>query len=343
MVVRDVPLKSEGTRARKSVCLVQPALLLFMDNWSKERSIFEECFPQAVRHIGMYWLYSEDKYVHGVRDVDKKLMSAIRGVIVSTYNPKHSIISESENSVYKVVNKHAHNKYILRADIRRYYSHIQYKMVCDALKDKNIPLDIIKRMYFDDSGVGLRRGFLASPMISELVGVRIVDNLIERYMHAFGAKEDGAIYSRYYDDILLSSNSVDDLRSVEEASAKALSEIGLPFNEKKTRLVCTQSSLILGLRIHDGIVSPPGRFKKVVRLRVFLAYKSYDECDFRRIEAVEKTMSVIGRAIGSVRYCRDNSARCDSKLERVYDELNDKLYELKRIRSKLSDEYPLIK
>ena len=313
-----------------------------MDNWSKERSVVKERFGKAVKHVGAYWLYTEDKYAHGVRDVDKKIMSAVRDVVVSIYNPKHSIISRSEKSVYEVVNRHAHRKYILRADIRGYYSHIQYKMVDDALKNTNIPLDIIKTIYFNETGTGLRKGFLASPMISELIGVRIIDNLIERCIYTSSAKKGSVIYSRYYDDILLSSDSKDDLRNIEKMMVESLSQIGLPVNEKKTKLVCVQSSLILGLRVHDGVVSPPAKFRKIMRLRVFLAYKSYGECDFRRVESIEGTMVLIGKAIGSVRYYRDNSRTCDPKLEGIYNDLNNRLCALKEARSELCSEYPLI-
>lgn len=314
-----------------------------MNDWSKERTVVEKYFGQAVKRVGVYWLYTEDKYIQGVRDVDKKIMSVVHDAIVSTYNPKHSIISQSENSVYKVVRKHAHHKYILRVDIRGYYSHIQYKMVDDLLRGKNVPLDIIKTMYFERGGVGLRRGLLASPMISELVGVRIIDNIVEKCVYTSGAKQNGAVYSRYYDDILLSSDSRDDLRVIEKTLTKALLKLNLPVNKKKTRLICAQSSLILGLRIHNGTISPPARFRKIMRLRVFIACKSYDACNFRSLESVEKTMSLVGRAIGSVRYYRDNSDGHSPKSKRIYDDLNSKLYELKRVRSTLSDEYPLIK
>ena len=219
--------------------------------------------------------------------------------------------------------------YVLTLDIKNFFGSINFYQVEECIKNYSSlqPYsDIIHNFYFggDDQ---LRRGLKGSAAIAEVVGLKI-DHLIQKTIYS---KKD-LIYSRYYDDIVISGDSFDDLRSVASVLAKSIyKELGLLLNPKKTRLRILHGSKILGLRFHGGGITVPQSLKRKLRVIIHeYAEANYDESDY---ESVRDAKRHVGRIIGTLRYIINftsaSTSQYDDYLANFYEEL-DRLEEIRK-------------
>lgn len=262
----------------------------------------------ALSYNGHYWKHNNkskffsdsftfDKYVHEV------CFKAIERL-----HPSTSVVAR--RSIKQLVEPHCNNKYILKLDIRKYYENINYADIGSSLEISGIDKELvgyIKQFYFTE-GKSLRRGLRASPILSEYIGLKI-DNFISKILHELNCKDTP--YTRFYDDIIISSNEREFLRAIEKRIAEELGSLGLTVNKRKTRIQPTHTASILGLRLHNGCFTVPKVFKKKLRARirhleVYLSelhrYGGWDNSD-----DVYEAKVKAGTVIGSLWYIINNS------------------------------------
>ena len=185
--------------------------------------------------------------------------------VISASSPKQGAFCGK--SIIQLLEPHSSKKYVLTLDIKNFFGSINFHKVQECTKDHSslqLYSDIIHIFYFggDDQ---LRRGLKGSAAIAEVVGLRI-DHLIQKIIYS---SNKDLVYSRYYDDIVISGDSFGDLRSVASVLAKSIyEELGLLLNPKKTRLRILHGSKILGLRFHGGGITVPQSLRLITMSRI---------------------------------------------------------------------------
>jgi RNA-directed DNA polymerase len=164
-------------------------------------------------------------------------------------------------NVASAVRKHAHNKHFFQADIQNFFPNIDSTMVRAVLENTaaRVPISdlfdhidrIIELVTIDGA---LPIGFPASPVISNAV-LRSFDDRFESY-----CSERGMVYTRYSDDIIVSSQNRDELDNLATVIDEILQSVELrqlKLNPEKTKITSVGRKIkLLGLVIlPNGVVS----------------------------------------------------------------------------------------
>lgn len=231
---------------------------------------------------------SSHSYVDSLSLITDKYFAAAIERLVKNDNPKTSILAEK--SIFELLETHRIHKYVLVTDINKYFESITFSLVkprlllWDETKDH---VDVIEKLYFHDNG--LRRGLTASPAISEIVGLKI-DGIVRQNLSRNQA------YTRYYDDIIISADSRQDLLVLQATvSSKLENDLGLIVKKRKTKITTTNGTTVLGLVFYDGELTVPKYFKN--RLRALEHQYGFMVEDTE--EAVRSKMSACGSIYAS--------------------------------------------
>lgn len=283
---------------------------------------------------GAHWMH-DNRSSHSSASVklDKYIFEELKKYIHSK-RPRQGAFSKQ--TIKMLLEKHADKKYVFITDIRHYFESIRFDIVVDDIQSSLQPTaftDIIKELYFTPNNE-LKRGLKGSATISEFVGMKI-DGIINPIVHKGNSKKQE--YSRYYDDIIISSNSIKELELIKvEIKDLLYKQLGLDLNDKKTRIRNLQGARVLGMRFHNNEIIVPQSFKKKVRA-VIHSYErsSYDEAE---LEGVHSAKSHVGTVIGSIRYLLDSSDSKNVSHEALLAEYYDELERLEAIRKELLEE-----
>lgn len=180
--------------------------------------------------------YKEDDNGEMAKKLHDKLSSVIKSHIFLSGN---SYAYQERKSIVQCVNCHINSISFIKLDIKRYFNSIDIKLLVDVLTE-NLDIDnifkehmktIVKACTYNNK---LPLGFTISPMLTEI------------YMKSFDesvvglANKKGYIYTRYADDIMISSDKV----IKDEEKDCIVKNIEKLLHEKKLKLNKTKSKLI---------------------------------------------------------------------------------------------------
>lgn len=277
----------------------------------------------AIKHTGSVWRYKIRGPYRNSADRFDKFFTEKLNDYSRKLGGKQSVIAQK--SVFEIVAPHKGNKFILKLDIKKYYESISYEIVKVHMVRAKFDEEFIKHIrlfYFDQSGF-LRRGLRGSAIISELVGL-MMDKEVSKLL--YGQKIKNVTYSRFYDDLLFSSNSKDDLKEVENKIVDPIKSKGLLINSDKAKLMRVENSKILGLRIFKGKILVTKKFKKILRVREHRLSQLLYHIDWGDVDQIRDLKKYAGHVIGSLWYVINNSESDISKYK-------DKVAEYKVILS----------
>ena len=180
---------------------------------------------------------------------------------------------KSGDSIKKHADFHKNAYFIFHTDIKDYFPNIHSKMLTDLLIEHKGELkskgmwfedicDVIAKICFRSDELSI--GTVSSPIISNIVAYKF-DELIASYCNKYGYR-----YSRYADDIYISSNSY--LPDTTKKFVKdCLHEYGFSINETKTWFKSKKSRRkVTGLIITDtGRVSIGTDTRKKIRHMIY--------------------------------------------------------------------------
>lgn len=266
---------------------------------------------------GEYWTHKNREESESASVwYDKGIQEQVR-IALCKRHPRTSVLSE-RSSVRNIVLPHAKNLYILHVDIKNYYQNISFNHIKKFLETCTqfdaADMKIIEKFYFCDQG--LRKGLHASSTISEIVGLKI-DSLTSRVLYE--EADSNIVYSRYYDDLLFSCNSMAPLRRMEQKVKDFLASLGFAVNADKTKLFIVNNAKILGLRIHDGLVTIPKAYKKTLRPKIFISERLWREGEvsgWSSVDIAEKAQKSVLVVLGTLRYIIDNNGGDVTKYKR---------------------------
>lgn len=208
-------------------------------------------------------MYKNNEYGYNLRNLHNKIVLKLENLIKqnnSTFAYKKGL------SIKDCIEKHIQNKYFLKLDIKDFFNTIQKRKFIKILKCNlsqnvgityynNIIQPIGKRNYIYDSASisswaeinhfasslfyesRLPLGYTSSPLISN-VYLNIFD---ERLNDAFTNYND-LVFTRYADDILISSKFEFNQHSILSIIEKELSYLDLIINVKKTKYLILKDS-----------------------------------------------------------------------------------------------------
>ena len=259
-----------------------------------------------IAKLGRFWKHVNNERNSPSRMADRWIKDAIaeynqfRNDIIKDYDyPIWTAGVPRSTPIDDVIRVHLKHKFILSADIKCFYDHISFSAVQRYMPPSLI--FVIKSIYFNANQVGLKRGLQASSAISDIVGERIIDNRIKQMIYKNDFRKD-IKYSRYCDDLLFSSQSKARLRDLEAKLRTELAAIGFELNKNKTKLKPTNSSIVLGRRIHNGRIIISKLYRNRARLKYYNALKSFEQCNKTSIDDVRHTLAMIETALGTANY-----------------------------------------
>jgi retron-type reverse transcriptase len=248
--------------------------------------------------------------------------------IYSEYLPQASHGFVPQRSIITNAKKHLSKRYILNIDIEDFFGTINTGRVIGLFK--GYPFLFNKAQASILAGLvthnnALPQGSPCSPVISNMICFRLDKELTVL------AQSKGWIYSRYADDITISSNKLtDDLATKVgpgvnpgKIIVKILNQNGFVINKKKTRLSSPlQSKWVTGIKVNEGLnVS-----RKLIRqVRAMLnAWEKYDykqaQIHYNKLYSVkEKNFSAVVR--GKIDYIGNIKSKNNITYIKLYNRL----------------------
>ncbi len=186
-------------------------------------------------------------------------------------------------NTYTAVKKHCHSKYFFQTDIRNFFGSISKQDIKKLLSNRlnNTPINDIEKyktrlLELVAIGDTLPVGLATSPNISNTFLYEFDNNL------ASYCSEQNIIYTRYCDDIILSSsdNNLQDIENIVQQKLENNFQTKLTLNPSKTKHLAKGKKIkLLGLVIlPTGKVSVDIKLKK--QLEVLFYFYSNDRDKF---------------------------------------------------------------
>jgi len=258
----------------------------------------------------------------------------IKRDLLERIKPKSGVFSSDKFNIKCAIKNHLIHKYILITDIKDYYNNISIDIFRAAVGETSFNsyiMDCICKIYFKDDV--LRRGLHSSNYLAEYIGASI-DREIKK---SIGLKKmhKEISYSRYCDDIFLSSNDKNSLTDFKNIIECILKRFDQSLNTKKTKLKKIESSCLLGLRCYDKKLVVPKFYKNKVRAIAYNTDKMIRELNDKKTKKPEDFIEIIKKiksTVGHFNYIISNSENLDTNTINKYtNKKNNYLMEIRKI------------
>ncbi|MDO6527872.1 reverse transcriptase family protein [Motilimonas sp. 1_MG-2023] len=219
-------------------------------------------------------IITKQRTIYAPSEKLKKIHRFINGSILEfgEYNKDVVFSYRKGVAIRDAVEKHANNQYYFQTDIRNFFGSLDENIVKNVINNQlnEVPIsdiDNYKELLFGLFTVEniIPAGFSTSPLLSNLCLFNF-DNKLYEY-----CTKNSLTYTRYSDDIIISTNDLEDTYPLESIVTKILkSEVGkkLSLNSKKTKVQSRNEKVkILGFNIlQNGIVTISSKEKNEVEI-----------------------------------------------------------------------------
>ncbi|MBL1384973.1 MAG: RNA-directed DNA polymerase [Colwellia sp.] len=237
-------------------------------------------------------------------------------------------------NIRDAVEKHSDNNFFFQTDLSNFYSNIHESDVSRALSNQltNTPVSdiekyidkVIELVVFDDH---IPAGFSTSPILSNICLFEF-DNQLNKYCN-----EHNLTYTRYSDDLIISSKADHFSEDIESVVSNLLSEYinaGIIINKLKTKLHKKGHNFkLLGFNVlPNGVVTIPSVDKKEIETLLYFyltdsnKFENYFQSTFCNTETElgEKSLRelAIGKLSGKLIAFNSMDKQYVSKLRRKY-------------------------
>lgn len=265
--------------------------------------------------------------------VDKKIYEDIKREFFSKNDRKNVQGNFNGYKQSDFIEPHIKSKYLLKLDIAKCFNSITFEMFEDSVRGRLQNMDLVKSMYFKPN---LVVGLSASPTISEVVLLRVVDSFINKLLNS-KYKRDSIKYTRFYDDIFISGDSLEALKDIKQTLIKELAKNGLNINLKKTSLSKTDNSSILQAKINNKEINAGKKIKNNLRLQIY-RYEVY-EIDYEDLLDVTSVIGIVHGILGKLTHIIQIESSPSDKWYKYRLNYIDELDRLKERQQTLRDEY----
>lgn len=284
------------------------------------------------KHIIYYEFNGRKCARHGERGphissqkVDKKIFEDLRRDLKDTGSNTRYLGNFNGGSMQGFVIPHIKNKFILKLDIQLFFNSIDFSTFESVVGKDYQHLSAIKKIYFKPK---LLVGLASSAVIAEKVIQKVVDNYINAFIHSKDEYKT-AIYTRFYDDIYVSSNDKRVLTDLMGLIEKQLDQYGFRLNSKKTKIIKVENALILNNRINRGNINVGKKFKNNLRLQIHHYHP-----DTSSLEETYRTIQSLHALIGRLAYIVRVETSPSRKWVSLHNRYLEDLEEYKEIRDR---------
>lgn len=195
-------------------------------------------------------------------------------------------IEKSKPPLVQVAEKHQHNLYLMKMDLKDFYPSIHRKRVYSLFRkigyNSSVSNLLTNICVFEDH---LPQGAVTSAYLANLVCKRL-DNRIAGYCN-----KRSIIYTRYADDMAFSSDDRELLRKDYNIIKAIIENEGFSLNTEKTRFSgpITHKE-VLGITINNSDIKAPKRMKRNVRQFI---HRQIATGDYQNINVIRGYISYI--------------------------------------------------
>jgi retron-type reverse transcriptase len=206
--------------------------------------------------------------------------------------------------IYHNANPHAGKKFILNIDIKDFFPSCKEKNLPNYIKQA-LSQDEINLLFHNDS---LPQGAPTSPFVSNLY-LADADGIIFYLLKVFIS--DDVIYTRYADDITISSNSKAIFgKTCLKIIDSVLKRYGFQIHpEKIRRLTPSQKQEITGLCVNSGKPTVSRKIRRLVRAMVHNMTKKQ--------EVTEQELNRVKGLISFINQCPAHKSWCKDMMEKI--------------------------
>lgn len=230
------------------------------------------------------------------------------------------------------IDVHYRNKYILKIDFKSCFRHLRKEVIMDIINEKErkrtlekpLPLNLVESMYFPYGY--LQAGLSASNILADLFFKYHFDKMINKKLH--DGKNKLGVYTRYYDDLYISSDDKELLIKIRDSIYKKSQELGTPINYRKSHLRITNGSRILNtvVTIDTGGVRVSREKKNNLRAAIY----QLDKID----PTNENYRSCLQSIVVRLEYILGIEKNPNSKYKKLLDAYKKKLEEVNNVASR---------
>lgn len=219
----------------------------------------------------------EIRFIHSPSDhlktiqrwiVDNILSQKLVSDVAHAYCPEKSIFTNAKI--------HIGSNIVLKMDINSFFDSIPIEKVKGIFLSLGYNLEVSHSLAEFCTNKGfVRQGFSSSPIISNII-LKEFDDELEKILSQSSYSRYGFRYSRYADDITISSvhKVVDEMKTIEQSIVELLGKNGFLVNNNKTKLIIGSGpKKITGIVVKESSVSVPNRYKKKLLQELYYCKK----------------------------------------------------------------------
>jgi RNA-directed DNA polymerase len=176
----------------------------------------------------------------------------------------------NDKTIFTNAKQHIISSYCINIDIENFFGSTTWKQVYYVFNtvfgfNKSVSIALTTLTTFEN---GLPQGACTSPYISNIV----CENLDERILKY--SLKNNYTYTRYADDITISSGEVMDFSKVLFVTQNIIESCGYKVNFSKTKkFTKTNNIQITGLVIVDGVIKVPRKYIKKIKQELYFIKK----------------------------------------------------------------------
>ena len=180
-----------------------------------------------------------------------------------------------KQSTVETAKIHLGKKWILKMDIKDFFSSVPFddiqNVIINVLNHYNKEDEFINHIILTTINNKLPVGVPTSPYLANACFVGI-DKEIKNISYLYNVN-----YSRYVDDLIFSSNYIEDLNLIENRIKDVLNYHGYKINPKKTKYISdNKQQNVLGLVINNNKIRLSKAFKRKIRAMIHSKYNKKD-------------------------------------------------------------------
>lgn len=229
----------------------------------------------------------------------------------------------------RFIRQYGSDGYVLQIDIKKYFESIDHEtlkaMVHERVNEPKEVMDLID--YVIDTSSHTHKGLNLGSEAPQILAIFYLSNLDNYIKSVLRVK----YYGRYMDDMILFSNSKEELQATLESIKEKLAEIKLEISEKKTHISKLSQGFtymqIKYLIVGNKIIKRPTRAKITRERRRLKKYKRlYEQGLMNELEIHNCYKSWRNNIIKECKYC----TRSIRNMDALYNELFQSQEEYKR-------------
>ena len=275
----------------------------------------------------------------------KEVLRYVLGVLTSEIkvNPKYTknqIAYTKGRSCIDYSEMHKDKLFIVKLDIKDYFDQITFPRVVGVLKKNHIRNEdavVIAQLACYRSKIqrttkhiAIAQGSPLSPFLSN-----IVSTSIDAYFQTLLVMYPSVVYSRYADDITLSTNDPMSFEFVKDETSNIylnLEKRGFQVNKQKTKYVSRGVRLVGGLRVNQKLNLPIGKLDDI-RINLNYAKRDFEQACERYVtryrpeyvdSTLEKKRSYFSISmLGKLNYLRNVKGVADQVFQKYAKKFNE--------------------